>query len=97
MHHALRSISGQHAEQQGSKVDADWLRFDFTNPRALGPAAGSRRGRGEHAWRKAVLCRDMSLADTQKFSSVLFGEKYPDTVRVVSMGDYSRSCAAGRI
>ncbi|MEZ6111347.1 MAG: hypothetical protein R3C99_10065 [Pirellulaceae bacterium] len=31
LHHALQSHLGKHAQQQGSKVDRDWLRFDFTN------------------------------------------------------------------
>ncbi len=35
LHHALQSSIGSHAQQQGSKVDADWLRFDFTNQAAL--------------------------------------------------------------
>ena len=39
MHHALQKHLGRHAQQQGSKVDGDWLRFDFTNPSASGGRA----------------------------------------------------------
>jgi alanyl-tRNA synthetase len=35
LHHALQTHVGSHAQQQGSKVDADWLRFDFSNQESL--------------------------------------------------------------
>src|SRR6185369_13882065 len=37
LHYALQKHLGKHAQQQGSKVDVDWLRFDFTNPSSLSP------------------------------------------------------------
>ncbi len=37
LHYALQKHLGTHAQQQGSKVDHDWLRFDFTNPSSVGP------------------------------------------------------------
>ncbi len=35
LHHALQTHLGKHAQQQGSKVDADWLRFDFSNQESV--------------------------------------------------------------
>ncbi len=99
LHHALRKHLGQHAEQQGSKVDADWLRFDFTNPKALSApllAAVEAEVNARVMDDAPVLCREMSLADARKFgATMLFGEKYPDTVRVVAMGDYSKELCGG--
>ena len=51
LHYALQKHLGKHAQQQGSKVDRDWLRFDFTNPVALSPArTGGDRSRGQSSW-----------------------------------------------
>jgi alanyl-tRNA synthetase len=81
---------GSHAQQQGSKVDEDWLRFDFTN---LSPVASEqlaaistdvveRIGAGEQ-----VRWDVLPLAEARKAGAMmLFGEKYPDPVRMVSMG-----------
>jgi alanyl-tRNA synthetase len=99
LHHALRSILGQHAQQAGSKVEPDRLRFDFGNPEAVG------RDR-LRAIEDAVNERILSAAPVSwshmpierarsQGAMALFGEKYPDIVRVVQMGDFSRELCGG--
>ena len=99
LHHALRKHLGQHAEQQGSKVDADWLRFDFTNPKAIPAdvlAAIEMEVNACVTQGDDVTCVDMTLPEAREAGAVmLFGEKYPDVVRVVSMGDYSKELCGG--
>ena len=99
LQHALRSHLGQHAEQQGSKVDDDLLRFDFTHPSALG-ADEVRKIEDEvnASIRRCAPVRwdQMSLAEARSLGAImLFGEKYPDVVRVVSMGEFSRELCGG--
>ncbi len=93
---ALRSVLGQHAEQQGSKVDDDLLRFDFTNPKAVNRESLIKV---ERLVNEAVLaagsvtCEAMSLTEARDAgATMLFGEKYPDVVRVVSMGQSKELC-----
>ena len=99
LHYALRTLLGQHAEQQGSKVDQDVLRFDFTNPKAVGR---EKLVEIENEVNSRILAADpvdaksMPLADARKTGAMmLFGEKYPDVVRVVSMGPYSKELCGG--
>jgi alanyl-tRNA synthetase len=99
LHLALRTILGKHAQQAGSKVEPDRLRFDFSNPEAV----GRERLR---AIEEAVNLRVLEAApvnwshmpiDAARAAGAmaLFGEKYPDIVRVVQMGDYSRELCGG--
>ena len=99
LHHALRGILGKHAQQAGSKVEPDRLRFDFANPDAVG------RDR-LRAIEEAVNLRVLEAAPVSwshmpidqarsNGAMALFGEKYPDIVRVVEMGDYSRELCGG--
>ena len=99
LHHALQKTLGSHATQRGSKVDADILRFDFTQPRPIAPAElvqiedeiNARIAEGA-----TVTSQVMDLDDARKSgATALFGEKYPDRVRVVSMGDFSRELCGG--
>jgi alanyl-tRNA synthetase len=99
LHYALRNTLGQHAQQQGSKVDDDWLRFDFTN---LEPVGAERLATIESEVSAKVRAKDpvtwttLPIADARKQGAMmLFGEKYPDPVRMVSMGDYSRELCGG--
>jgi len=99
LHYALRKHLGQHAEQQGSKVDDDVLRFDFTNPKAV---SRDELGRIEEEVNLQVLagqpvrCEKLPLAEARKTGAMmLFGEKYPDEVRVVSMGQFSKELCGG--
>jgi alanyl-tRNA synthetase len=99
LHWALQKHLGQHAQQQGSKVDRDVLRFDFTNPGAVDRETLDRienevNARAMEA--APVKSVEMSLAEAKQLgATMLFGEKYSDQVRVVSMGDYSRELCGG--
>ena len=99
LHHALRNILGKHAHQAGSKVEADRLRFDFANPEAVGR---ERLRAIEDAVNEKVLSAasvSWSLMPIEQAKALgamaLFGEKYPDIVRVVQMGDFSRELCGG--
>ncbi len=99
LHHALRLTVGQQSTQRGSKVEDDALRFDFTH---RGPLSGDEIRRVEDeintrvAQGAAVSTRLMELAEAKKLGAMaLFGEKYPDRVRVVSMGDFSIELCGG--
>ena len=99
LHYALQKELGSHAQQQGSKVDDDVLRFDFTN---LEPVSAEqlaqiekdvidRVERGEQ-----VQWNTVPLAEARASGAMmLFGEKYPDPVRVVSMGEFSQELCGG--
>ena len=99
LHHALHTILGKHAQQAGSKVEPDRLRFDFANPEAV----GRERLR---AIEEVVNLRVLEAAPVRwshmpidvaraQGAMALFGEKYPDIVRVVQMGDFSRELCGG--
>lgn len=90
LHHALQKHLGSHAQQQGSKVDCDWLRFDFTN---LSPLTAEQLLAINHDVTKHIAAAEpvkweiLPLAEARKQGAMmLFGEKYPDPVRMVSMG-----------
>lgn len=99
LHQALQRHLGKHAQQQGSKVDADWLRFDFTNPMAVSPQqlADIERDVNEHVMlAENVTWRTMPIAKARETGAMmLFGEKYPDIVRVVAMGEWSKELCGG--
>ncbi len=90
LHFALQKHLGSHAQQQGSKVDEDWLRFDFTNLSAVD--ADQLAAIGEEVSKQIeaggeINWEILALADARaKGAMMLFGEKYPDPVRMVSMG-----------
>ncbi|QDT47388.1 Alanine--tRNA ligase [Symmachiella dynata] len=99
LHHALHKYVGEHALQRGSKVDRDTLRFDFSQPRPVTSEQISQiedevnRRIAEGA---AVSAEIMELKEAKKLGAMaLFGEKYPDRVRMVSMGDFSKELCGG--
>ena len=99
LHHALHTHLGKHAQQAGSKVEADRLRFDFSNPE---PTGRERLALIEETVNQRVLEGDtiswttMPIAEARTLGAMaLFGEKYPDVVRVVRMGEYSRELCGG--
>jgi alanyl-tRNA synthetase len=99
LHYALQKHLGKHAQQQGSKVDRDWLRFDFTNPSAVSreqlvaiEAEVNEMIRAS----EPVSWTTLPIAEARKHGAMmLFGEKYPDIVRMVSMGEFSRELCGG--
>jgi alanyl-tRNA synthetase len=88
---ALRKVLGDHVEQKGSLVDADKTRFDFTHPGPLSPEEIAKIERlvNEKIYAdlpvKPVV---MPLPEAKKITGVraVFGEKYPDPVRVLLIG-----------
>jgi alanyl-tRNA synthetase len=99
LHRALKDVLGEHTSQQGSYVGPDQLRFDFNNPRAMTRA---------QLQEVAAIINDRSMDDLpvhwevvpmerarQMGAVMMFGEKYGDQVRVVSIGEYSRELCGG--
>lgn len=99
LHHALQTVLGSHAQQKGSKVEADQLRFDFSNLDALNEQQlveieGIVNKRV--ADKSPVDWKLVPLSEARKAGAMmLFGEKYPDPVRMVSMGDFSKELCGG--
>nr|AUN35781.1 alanyl-tRNA synthetase [uncultured bacterium] len=99
LHHALRQTIGDKATQRGSKVEDDVLRFDFAH---RGPLTSDELRTVENeinariAEGAGVTTRLMELTEAKKLGAMaLFGEKYPDRVRVVTMGDFSVELCGG--
>jgi alanyl-tRNA synthetase len=99
LHHALQTVLGNHAMQRGSKVEEDILRFDFTQPK---PISDEQLIKIEDiindkvALGAPVNCEVMDQEAAKKAgATALFGEKYPDRVRVVTMGDFSKELCGG--
>ncbi len=90
LHAALRQCLGPHVTQKGSLVSADRLRFDFSHPEALSAEQIARVEADVNAQIRAngaVLTRLMTPEDAISAGAMaLFGEKYGDEVRVLSMG-----------
>ncbi len=91
MNWALREVLGDHVDQKGSLVDEDKTRFDFSHPRAL--SATELAGIEEQCDRQItdnlkVHTAEVAEADARKINTLraVFGEKYPEIVRVVSIG-----------
>ncbi|WP_226636143.1 alanine--tRNA ligase [Novosphingobium profundi] len=90
VHQALRDRLGDHVTQKGSMVSPDRLRFDFAHPKALSDediAAIEAEVNAEIRANEGVMTRLMTPDDAIEAGAMaLFGEKYGDEVRVLSMG-----------
>jgi alanyl-tRNA synthetase len=101
LHEALRETLGAHVAQKGSLVDPDKLRFDFSHPKPL----SKEELIAIEDLANAVVLRDgpvvtrlMAVDDAIAAGAMaLFGEKYGEEVRVVSMGEASHDDKGGRV
>ena len=96
---ALKIVLGNHVEQAGSSNNDKHLRFDFTHFSAMTPEEIQRVEdivNEEISAGLPVLTKVMNIEDAKKTGAMaLFGEKYGDNVRVVSMGDFSKELCGG--
>ncbi len=99
LHAALRKVLGEHVAQKGSLVRAETLRFDFSHLEAMTPAEikeverlVNQEIRHNHKIETNIMNIDEAKA---KGAMALFGEKYDDQVRVLSMGDFSTELCGG--
>ncbi|WP_214850249.1 alanine--tRNA ligase [Exiguobacterium sp. s138] len=99
LHKALKDTLGTHVNQAGSLVSADRLRFDFSHFGAVTTEelATIEQDVNQAIWASlAVEIEEMNIADAKaKGAMALFGEKYGETVRVVSAGTYSIELCGG--
>lgn len=96
---ALRKVLGNHVNQAGSLVEPDRLRFDFTN---FSPVSAKELAEVEDMVNAEILknvpvtIEEMPIDDAKKKGAMaLFGEKYGDVVRVVSVDDFSCELCGG--
>ncbi len=101
MHKALREVLGAHVQQKGSLVNAERTRFDFAH---TGPMTDAQIAQVEAIVNAEVLANAgasaqvMALDDAQKSGAMmLFGEKYGDTVRVLSIGSSKELCGGTHV
>jgi alanyl-tRNA synthetase len=101
LHEALRQVLGDHIAQRGSLVAPDRLRFDFVHPKPITP---EELARVEDIANDVVLENDevttrlMGVDEAREAGArALFGEKYGDEVRVVSMGKTAREHGANAL
>ena len=99
MHAALKSILGEHVNQKGSLVQAERLRFDFSHFEAMNKqqiAAVETMVNEQILANHALQTQLMGLEQAKEAGAMaLFGEKYDDDVRVVSMGGFSMELCGG--
>ncbi|WP_260260912.1 alanine--tRNA ligase [Vibrio intestinalis] len=99
LHAALRQVLGEHVAQKGSLVKPDNLRFDFSHLEAVTPAELKEVERLVNAQVRRNHVIETNVMDIesakQKGAMALFGEKYDDEVRVLSMGEFSTELCGG--
>lgn len=99
LHAALRQVLGEHVTQKGSLVKPDNLRFDFSHLEAMTKAEIKEVERLVNAQIRTNHVIETNVMDIEsakaKGAMALFGEKYDDEVRVLSMGDFSTELCGG--
>ncbi|QOK92522.1 alanine--tRNA ligase [Ralstonia pseudosolanacearum] len=101
MHKALREVLGAHVQQKGSLVDADKTRFDFSHNAPMTPLQireVEARVNAEIFANAATNAQIMGFDDAVKNGAMaLFGEKYGDEVRVLSIGTSKELCGGTHV
>ena len=101
MHKALREVLGGHVQQKGSLVDADKTRFDFTHNTPVTDDQIrdiEQRVNAEIVANQATLARVMDIESAKATgATMLFGEKYGDTVRVLDIGSSRELCGGTHV
>ena len=99
LHAALRNILGEHVTQKGSLVSPERLRFDFSHNEPVRPeqlAAIEHRVNAEVRANNEIMTRLMPIQKAiESGAMALFGEKYDEEVRVLSMGEFSVELCGG--
>lgn len=100
VHEALKRVLGEHVEQKGSLVDSEKLRFDFSHSESVSPDQIRQVEKivNREILRNTVVKTELMSMDEAKAqgASALFGEKYGDEVRVLSIGgDFSIELCGG--
>lgn len=99
LHAALRRVLGEHVTQKGSLCDAEKLRFDFSHFEGVTPTELQTVERLVNEQIRNNLARETELMQIddakEKGAMALFGEKYDDEVRVVTLGGFSTELCGG--
>jgi alanyl-tRNA synthetase len=100
LHKALRTVLGEHVQQKGSLVDPEHLRFDFSHYKQLSDEELKEIERlvnEQILLNRKVAWKEMSIGDAKNLGAMaLFGEKYGDEVRLVTVGEDDRGPAYSR-
>ena len=99
LHKALRMVLGDHVEQKGSNITAERLRFDFSHPKPMTAEEKAEVERIVNEQIQAdlpVTMEILPLEEAKKAGAMaLFGEKYEETVKVYSIGAFSKEVCGG--
>jgi len=99
LHQALRNVLGDHVKQSGSNITTERLRFDFSHPEKMTPEQIKQVEDivNEQIKRDLnVVSEEMPLEEAKKSGAIgLFENKYGDTVKVYTIGDFSKEICGG--
>lgn len=99
LHQALRTVLGEHVEQRGSNITSERLRFDFPHDKPMTPEEKAKVEAivNEQIKRDlSVSWQEMSVDEAKKNGAIgIFEDRYGDTVKVYTMGDFSKEICGG--